>query len=153
MPTLQQAQQLQEFVNEIFEISKDIWAAQTRAKGKDHTELTETEFLALDILVKSEATLSVGDIQRQIGVLPAQMSRIIRSLESKSETPLVSCRINPEDKRKIDVELTASGRKAHQSYRQAKLGSTEKMLLALSERDREDLMRVLRLIRQSLRKS
>lgn len=148
MPILQQAQQLKEFTEEIFEISKDIWAAQSRSRGRGQAEITETEFLALDILVKAEQTLSIGDIQRQIGVLPAQMSRIIRSLESKPEHPLISCRINPEDKRKIDVELTAAGRQAHQTYRHVKLGSIEKMLLSLSESDRNELMRILRLIRQ-----
>jgi hypothetical protein len=42
--------------------------------------------------------------------LPAQMSRIIRSLEAR-ERPMIVCRINPQDKRKIDVCLTAAGEK------------------------------------------
>ncbi len=134
-------------------MSKDVWAAQTRTKGRDQAEITETEYLALDILAKSSSPLSVGDIQRQIGVLPAQMSRIIRSLESKPEQPLIVCGINPLDKRKIDVELTEAGRKVHQGYRQMKLGSIEKMLLSLPEQDREEFMRILRLIRQSMPKS
>ncbi len=151
MPVLQQAQQLQEFANEIFELSKDVWAAQSRAKGKEQTEITETEFLALDILWRATGSLTVGEIQRQIGILPAQMSRVIRSLESKGHMPLISCRINPDDKRKIDVELTPAGRAAHQSYRQTKLGSIEKMLLTLSEHDRQEFMRILRLFRETMR--
>jgi len=152
VPHLQQAQQLQEFVNEVFEVSKDAWAAQSRAKDKGHTELTETEFLALDILAQSEQPLTVGEIQRQIGVLPAQMSRVIRSLESKAEKPLVACNINAEDKRRIDVELTPAGTAAHQAYRQMKLGSIQKSLEILSEHDLSEFMRILRKIRENARK-
>jgi len=146
MPS-QQAQQLQEFADEIFEMSKEIWAAQTRAKTKEQPELTETEFLALDILHKAGQSQTVGEIQRTIGILPAQMSRVIRSLESKSDEPLIACRINPTDKRKVDVELTAAGRKAHTGYRQMKLGHILAMLESLETTDRQEFIRILRLIR------
>lgn len=153
MPALQQAQELKEFAEEMFELSKEFWAAQSRAKGRSHTEISETEFVALDILAKAETTLTVGDIQRRIGVLPAQMSRIIRSLENKTEHPLILCKINTSDKRKVDVELTPAGRQVYQAYRQTKLGATEKLLTALSDKDRAELMRLLRLIRDLMRKT
>src|SRR5207248_7975145 len=57
-------------------------------------ELKEVEFLTLALLHQHE-TMIVGDIQRQLGVLPAQMSRIIRSLENR-ERPYIHCRINPQ---------------------------------------------------------
>lgn len=153
MPTSQQTELLQEFADEIFDLSKDIWAAQSRSRsGRDQTELSETEFLALDTLEKSDRTLSVGEIQRHIGVLPAQMSRIIRSLETKGGQALIRCQINPEDKRKIDVELTPAGRKAHHAYRQLKLASIQKMLGTLNDADRQEFMRLLRQIRTSVRK-
>jgi DNA-binding MarR family transcriptional regulator len=148
VPAYKQAEQLQQFVDEIFEMSKTIWAAQSRAKSKHQTEISETEFLALDLLQKTQPQ-TVGDIQRQIGVLPAQMSRVIRSLESKGDQPLISCKINPEDKRKIDVELTDAGREAHAAYRKSKLGSIQKMLESLPENDRNEFMRILRLIGQA----
>lgn len=152
MPTLQQAQELKEFVEEIFSISRDFWTAHARSRGRHETEITETEFLTLDLLMQSTGTLTVGDIQRHIGVLPAQMSRVIRSLENKGDQALIACKINQADKRKIDVELTDAGRKAHAEYRRIKLGSMEKMLLSLSEQDRKELMRLLRIIRDSARK-
>lgn len=147
MPTLNQAQQLKEFAEEILELSKEVWAAQSRSRGRDGAELTETEFLTLDLLAKHQP-LTVGDIQRSIGVLPAQMSRVIRSLEAKGDEPLITCRINAQDKRKVDVELSAAGQKAYQAYRKSKLGSLELMLQSLSDHDREEFMRILRLIRQ-----
>lgn len=150
---LQEAQQLQEFANEIFELSKDVWAVQTRSRPRGQTEISETEFLALDVLAKATEKLTVGEIQRSIGIQPAQMSRVVRSLENKSEQPLIACKINPEDKRKVDVELTAAGRKAHHAYRQLKLGSIQKMLHALSGQDREAFMRILRQIRNNVHKA
>src|SRR5437764_12107288 len=76
-------------------------------------DLKEVEFLTLSIL-RQHDTLIVGDIQRMLGVLPAQMSRIIRALEMRDQ-PLIACRINPQDKRKIDVALTPAGHAAHQA--------------------------------------
>lgn len=145
--------QLHEFAQEIFELSKSIWAAQTRSKSRHHAEINETEFLALDILSKAGRPITVGDIQRQIGVQPAQMSRIIRALESKAESPLVSCGINAQDKRKINVELTPAGKKAYEAYQAMKLGTIEKILSGLSEADRREFIRILRLIRSSGDKS
>jgi DNA-binding MarR family transcriptional regulator len=145
------AQELKQFAEEILDISKDFWAAQSQSKSKNEPEVTETEFLTLDLLVRSQP-MSVGEIQKKIGVLPAQMSRIVRALEHKGEKPLIRCTINPSDKRKIDVELTEDGRKAHDVYRQVKLGSIEKMLQGLSEQDRRELLRILREIGHQVRK-
>jgi len=152
MPLIAQAQQLREFAEEIFEASRDIWAIQSRSKGRAQTEITQTEFPALDFLAKAEHSVTVGDIQRHIGVLPAQMSRIIRALESKSEQPLITCKINPEDKRKVDVELTPAGRQAYESFRHVRLAMTEKILQALNEEDRAEFVRLMRLIRDVMHK-
>ena len=153
MPDYQQAEQLQAFADEVFELSKESWIAQSRGKAKSHPDLTETEFLTLDMLSRATRSHTVGEIQRQIGVLPAQMSRIIRSLENKGGKALVQCRINAEDKRKIDVQLSPAGREAHRLYREIKLGTIEKSLQALSDQDRTEFMRLLRLIRESNRNS
>lgn len=153
MPALDETQHLQAFAEEIFDLSKAVWTAQSRAKSREQSqEISEMEFLALDLLAKSQP-LTVGDIQRSIGVLPAQMSRVIRSLESKGDEPLITCTINPQDKRKIDVELTPAGARAHEAYRRMKLGSIERMLSGLSDRDCQEFMRILRTIRDSIRKS
>src|SRR5262245_8881558 len=81
-------------------------------------DLKEVEFLTLTIL-SDQGTMIVGDIQRLLGVLPAQMSRIIRSLEAR-ERPLIACRINPQDKRKIDVHMTPAGEKALADHREGR---------------------------------
>jgi DNA-binding MarR family transcriptional regulator len=103
--------------------------------------LKEVEFLTLAIL-HQRGTLIVGDIQRMLGVLPAQMSRIIRSLETR-DRPLITCRINPADKRKINVTLTAPGVQALTDYQATHLRGIHTLIDRLSEEDREDLARLL----------
>jgi DNA-binding MarR family transcriptional regulator len=104
-------------------------------------DLKEVEFLTLSIL-RHHDTLIVGDIQRLLGVLPAQMSRIIRGLEDRTQ-PLIACRINPQDKRKIDVALTPAGSAAFQEYQTARIRSIATILGKLSEDDLDDIHRLM----------
>ena len=109
-----------------------------RRRGGD---LKEIEFLTLTIL-SNHGTMIVGDIQRLLGVLPAQMSRIIRSLENR-ERPLIECHINSRDKRKIDVCLTAAGDKALADYRECRVRAISDLLGKLPEDDLDDVHRLL----------
>ena len=86
--------------------------------------------------------MSVGDIQRVLGILPAQMSRIIRALETR-ERSLIHCRINPRDKRKIDVALTPAAEQTLLDYQGARIGRIVERLQILSDDDQEDVIRVL----------
>jgi DNA-binding MarR family transcriptional regulator len=104
-------------------------------------DLKEIEFLTLSLL-HHHAPRIVGDIQRQLGVLPAQMSRIIRGLETRQQ-PLIACRINPHDKRKIDVVLTPEGKTAFEAYKSARVGGIARLIGRLAEDDLEDLQRLL----------
>jgi DNA-binding MarR family transcriptional regulator len=118
-------------------------APRGRRRGGD---LKEVEFLALSLLHHRE-TLIVGEIQRQLGVLPAQMSRIIRALENR-ERPLIACSINPNDKRKIDVGLTPAGLAAFREYQTSRVRSITALLAHLEPADLQDLSRLLRILQQ-----
>ena len=104
-------------------------------------DLKEIEFLTLAIL-QDHGTMTVGDIQRLLGVLPAQMSRIIRSLENRPQ-PLISCQINPRDKRKVDVCLTPVGSKALTEYQALRTDRLVELLRDLPEQEQEDLNRLV----------
>jgi DNA-binding MarR family transcriptional regulator len=91
----------------------------------------------------------VGDIQRLLGVLPAQMSRIIRSLEDR-ERPLIACHINARDKRKIDVQMTAAGEKALKDFQADRVTRIATVLNDLPEEIHEDLSRLLDKLRVRL---
>jgi DNA-binding MarR family transcriptional regulator len=111
-------------------------------------DLKEVEFLTLSILHHHE-TLIVGEIQRHLGVLPAQMSRIIRALETR-ERPLIACRINPQDKRKIDVALTPAGLQAFRDYQSSRIRGITNLLGRLAEDDLGDLQRLLERVQEVL---
>lgn len=149
MPEKDPTAELEAMADEIFDLSKIASTARARARTGDPEELSEAEFLALDLLAPRDV-LTVGDIQKRIGVLPAQMSRIIRSLEAKGGDGFVRCGINPDDRRKINVCISTKGRSAHKSYRAARRRFTVEILRNLAPADRKLFMRILSQIRNGI---
>jgi DNA-binding MarR family transcriptional regulator len=131
---------LEEIAHNLFEVFTQLCLGALRGLRRVG-DLKEVEYLTLSIL-QDHGTMIVGDIQRLLGVLPAQMSRVIRSLEDR-DRPLITCRINPSDKRKIDVCMTTAGEKALLDYRAVRVTRIGELLRNLSEEDQEELTRVL----------
>src|SRR5438105_9613723 len=126
---------LEDTARDLFEVVTQLGL--TALRGRKRTgDLKEVEFLTLAIL-HAHGTMIVGAIQRLLGVLPAQMSRVIRALENR-ERPLIACRINPRDKRKIDVCMTTAGEKVLQDYRGVRVGRIVELLHNLPEDEQED---------------
>jgi DNA-binding MarR family transcriptional regulator len=119
----------------ILTLSKRSWIETSR----ETAELTESEFLALDYLAET-GTATVGNVQKHIKVLPAQMSRLVRRLQ---EADLVSSAINRQDRRKIDVSITRAGRAAHARYHDAKLAPILAALERLTKTERSQFMTLL----------
>lgn len=143
MPDSQET--LDRMASEIFELYLLLAVARSRApQGPD--DLSEAEFLTLDVLSK-EDSLTIGDVQRRIGVLPAQMSRIVRALEQHGGRGYVECRINARDRRCVDIALTERGKEAHHAYRAARMGTMYQVLAVLPPDDRQHFMRIMRQIR------
>jgi len=152
MDTPEKRKQLEELAQEVFELSKLGSLARARSRKDGVEVLSETENLTLELLTKREV-MTVGEIQKSIGVLPAQMSRVIRSLEDKGGSAFISCAINPEDRRKIDVSITPEGLAAFEAYRSARLGMSMKVLAVLTLKEREDFRRILRKLGSHISKS
>lgn len=127
---------------EIFALTIVAWKERLRSRRGRAEELSEAQFLTLESLVQSPQNQTVGDILRAIAVAPAQMSRIIRSLEEDFDQPLVACELNRDDRRKIDVVITDHGRKMYEDFRDSRLTRTRELLANLSESDRRDFIRV-----------
>jgi len=136
---------LEDIAQRLIEVTAQLGLALPRGRRRNG-DLKEVEFLTLSIL-RQRDTLIVGDIQRQLGVLPAQMSRIIRALEDR-DRPLIACRINPQDKRKIDVALTPAGAKAFQEHQAGRVRSVAGLLGRLPEEDIDDLQRLLEKVQE-----
>ncbi len=139
--------ELEAAAEEVFALSNLASAARSRAAAAS-TELSEIEYLAVDELARDQP-LTVGDVQKRISVQPAQMSRVLRSLETRPKS-FIECRINAQDRRRVDVTLTAAGKSAHQNYRKARLGFIAKILVDLSPEDRTLFLRILRSIREGI---
>lgn len=146
MPSPIPANSLHAMAEDIFDLSVMAWRDRVASKTSATAELTESQFLTLDLLQK-QSPQAVGELQRAIGVLPAQMSRIIRSLEQHFETPLIHCALNPQDKRKIDVTMTPLGQKIYTEFRQARLAKTIELIEKLPENDRLEFVRIIRQIK------
>ena len=140
-------QTMDTMVEEIFDLYQVIAAFRSRQPaGPD--DLSETEFLTLNTLTR-EQPLTIGEIQKKVGVVPAQMSRIVRALEEQGGRGYVECRINPQDRRRIDVYLTEAGQKSYDAFRAIRLSSMYKILDILPSEDRSQFMRILRKIRNA----
>src|SRR5438445_678040 len=131
---------IEDIAHELFEVVAQICLSTLRGRRRAG-DLKEVEFLTLSVLHAHDIMI-VGDIQRLLGVLPAQMSRIIRTLENR-ERPLIQCRINSRDKRKIDVVLTPAGEKALLDYQGARVGRIVERLRSLPDDELEDILRLL----------
>jgi DNA-binding MarR family transcriptional regulator len=132
----------------VFDLVRQLTLSAPRGRRRPG-DLKEGEFLTLSMLGE-RGTLIVGTIQRELGVLPAQMSRIIRSLESRDQ-PLVSCRINPLDKRKVDVSLTQAGERTLGEYRRHRVARILDILGDLDEEDRDRFAEIMDRIRDIMR--
>ena len=71
------------------------------------------------------------------------MSRIVRALELQGGKGYIECRINAQDRRRIDLYLTPDGERARETFRAARLGSMHRFLEVLPVEDRVHLMRIL----------
>jgi DNA-binding MarR family transcriptional regulator len=141
---------LDELALELFQVVTQICLSALRGRRRAG-DLKEVEFLTLSLL-HDNGTMIVGDIQRLLGILPAQMSRVIRALENR-DRPLIQCRINARDKRKIDVVLTGTGEKLLLDYQNKRVRRIAEQLRTLSDDEHDDLMRVLHKLHNMLERS
>ncbi|MBY0528049.1 MAG: MarR family winged helix-turn-helix transcriptional regulator [Gemmataceae bacterium] len=136
---------LEEVAREVFEVLTQLGLT-VPPRRRRAGDLKEIEFLTLSLL-QGRGTMIVGDIQRVLGVLPAQMSRIIRALEDR-DRPMIVCHINSRDKRKVDVRMTAAGEKALAEYQAARVVRITESLRGLPEELQEEVGRLLDKLRE-----
>jgi DNA-binding MarR family transcriptional regulator len=145
------ADSLEQMAEEIFTLTVMSWRERLSARH-DGAELSESQYLALEVLVLAgENSVTVGEIQRSIGVVPAQMSRIISSLQTSFDRPLIRCELNQSDRRKIDVFLTPEGQGAYDGFRKGRLKKAMDLLKELPEHDRKEFVRICAKMRELYR--
>jgi DNA-binding MarR family transcriptional regulator len=125
-----------------FQLNLMFWAHRHHNKVDDPYDLTEPEFVSLNTLA-DRGICTVGELQQELDVRPAQMSRIIRALENKADKPMIECTINPADKRRINVTITELGQKAAEEYRRRRLTANMEIIKGLSHDDQIEVMRLV----------
>lgn len=134
--------QMTELADQAFQVMTQVLLSLPRGKREIPSKLKEMEFFTLAILQQHE-TMIVGDIQRILGVLPAQMSRIIRALADRNR-PLIKREFNPKDNRKINITLTNAGEKALNEHVSPRVDAIQELLVSkLSESERKSLAELL----------
>lgn len=105
----------------------------------------------VDAAMQGEAFVLVYAKMRGEGILPSEISdemnissariaAVLNSLESKG---LITRRIDPEDRRRVLVDLTEGGTALGEQYYHMILGVTTRMLATLGERDAQELVRIM----------
>lgn len=133
---------LERIAEHMFRLNFMFWTLRHKNRVEEPHELTEAEFAALDTLVH-KGVCTVGSLQKALGVQPAQMSRIVRSLEGKSPETLVQCKLNPKDKRRIDVTVTPAGKQVHDEYTRRRVRANMELLADLSKEEQAEVVRLL----------
>ena len=142
MPETIVSKEIDGMAEEVLILSQLSAVLRSRNVGAD--ALSEPEYLALSSLIPGDS-LTVGEIQKKVGVLPAQMSRILRGLENREDSrPLIETRINLDDRRRVDVFITPTGRSAFHAYRRARLSFICDFLANLTEEERVVFMKIVR---------
>lgn len=142
MPNDAAPSQLDRLADQMTDLQILFWMMRHKRRIADPHDLTEPEFMVLDLLAKQDRS-TVGQLQKALDVQPAQMSRIIRSLENKGTKRLVECQLNGEDKRRIDVVITNDGRSAQRDYRNLRRQANLDILSDLAPTDVKDVSRLL----------
>jgi DNA-binding MarR family transcriptional regulator len=140
--------QVERIAQDLFDVLTHIGLA-AAARRRPAGMLKEIEYQTLAIL-HDHGTMVVGHIQRLLGVLPAQMSRVIRSLEDR-DRPMIACHINSHDKRKVDVSMTPAGAKALQDYQAARVDRLSAALRELPSDAQEELGQLVERLRDRLK--
>ena len=109
--------------------------------------MTHAQLNALYILFeKDPEPVSASDLKKKILVSNPDVTRLMDRLVIKGFVERVMC---PENRRKIDISLTGSGRKlfqeAHQSVKQALGNFFEKQLTEVEAKELKDMMHKMRM--------
>ena len=114
--------------------------ARTFAEGLEPLGLRPPHFGVLSLLAAAPGQTQQALVERSM-IDPSTMVKIIDELE---EFGLAERRVDPEDRRKRSIHLTAGGRKTLTRARGVAERTAEQIFAPLDERERETLRQLLR---------
>lgn len=102
--------------------------------------LTSTQFSVLDVLY-SKGQMKICELIDTILATSGNMTVVIKNMEKKGWVTRVSC---PNDKRAYLVTLTPEGTRVIKSALPKHIDQIESAFSVLTEKDRQDLIRILK---------
>ena len=113
-------------------------------KRKGEKQISDSlrgEQFVLGFVSHAEGSVIPSDISAEMGISTARIAAALNSLESKG---LITRRIDPNDRRKILVELTDAGRAKEQEHTNSIMRVMTRMLENLGEADAVEFLRILK---------
>lgn len=96
-------------------------------------------FVVVYIARKGRCVLP-SEISTEMNISSARIAAALNSLEKKG---LITRQIDVDDRRRILVDLTPSGKELAERHRQTALNTTIRMLESLGEKDAKELVRIM----------
>lgn len=138
------------FASEVSRIMPDIMRDFLRRQTKEVTEgnISLPQVLILDVL-KDRSSIRMGELAKYLSVTMAAATGIVDKLVRSG---LVSRGSSPDDRRIVNIIITASGRRIIKKHNETKQKAFMDMFGHLTPEDRKKYLEILTKIRQHLKK-
>lgn len=115
--------------------------SQTRRRSvpKQIDDSMRGEHFVLNYISEHEGNVIPSDISNEMGITSARIAAALNSLEKKG---LILRRIDPEDRRRILIDMTDAGREQVKKHYQMILDKTINLLRYLGEEDAKNYIRI-----------
>ena len=138
-------------VEQTAELVMETVSAVTRAirrEMREHrpVELSMQQFRALGV-VRRHPNASLSVVAGHLGLTSATASKLVDGLVKRG---LVTRTDSPQDRRRVVLQVTETGRRALGVARKAALGKLNESLAALDEPDRSAVIRAMEVLREAL---
>lgn len=130
------------------EFFKDLHSLRKARPQKHISESLRGEAFALQYIAFHDGPVLPGEISGEMGISSARIAAALNSLEKKG---LVTRRIDPEDRRRILVELTEQGAAQAQEHTEEVLNNITLMLSQLDEHDAREYVRITAILAKKVR--
>ena len=112
-----------------------------RPPNRRMDQVMRGEMAVMRLLEAESAPLPAGEISKKLCMTTARVAAVLGSLEKKG---LAQRGEDPQDKRRVMVEITQAGRDFNAQRRMEVLGSMRGMLMQLGEADAREYVRLTR---------
>jgi DNA-binding MarR family transcriptional regulator len=132
-------------------VQRIMWAEHKRtAQRFEEHSLTIPQFYTLVAIARRESGCPIGLLAGEMQQSNATMTGIVDRLETQKLVKRK--RLDPDDRRKVNVELTAAGYAMLARARETRLADLRRALEAFPPRDRQEFLRLLKLYLAELEK-